>query len=254
MSNRGIYGSIKYLLILLLCGCLLLSGCSNDLGILQTLEKSGVLRVLFVEKGNSLLEKDEATGNYTGLEAELAQAIADEFGLELEVVSDETGRGPEAVLDAGEADLVLGSIPDTQSLRNDYSVSLYYAQGYLFVATQKGDYRNTLAALEGGEVGSAEELSDYMLLYTGEQLDGQQPTYTDAASAAQAILEGEIQAYFCYEDEAFALTKTEGIQVQDAIGTPVEQYVAILPSKYAELLDRVNVAIEKYLDREERGE
>ena len=220
-----------------------LTGCGEKNEELDKLQQSKTLRTaIFARDGRPVVDVNTDSGEYA-----LAYSIAEKLGLQLELTTPETADTPETVLDQGLADMVLGYIPDMDSFHEAYSVSIYYDRAFLYVATRQGDYRNILPVFQGAKVGRTAELSAAMRLDTASVTD-QANVYSSAADAAQALVSGELDGYFCYLDEASELANTEGIQVQDVVGTDPEELVILIPQAYQSLQETVDQAILQYLD------
>ncbi len=104
------------------CAVLMCTSCSKDVEyqpepkspavFTPTIGQEGVLRV-GVNSGSSPLA-GLSNGNLVGIDTDIAAYIADELGLELQLVDVE--NNPEAALDAGTVDIVMGVSEDSESI------------------------------------------------------------------------------------------------------------------------------------------
>lgn len=205
---------------LLLAAAMLLSltGCHSS-------EEEVKLRVLLDE------QYETAGGDPAedSMELELTRRLAETVGMEYELVSPEEGQSAEDVLGAGGADVALGNVVKSEALQKNFVCSVSYAARPLFIVTTRGDYRNIPAVFSAESIGLSAGLSNN----ARKQIQGSSGTDLRAYQTARAALNdlrgGLIEAYFCYEQEAFELALEEGIQVQDAVGVDADRFVVIAP-------------------------
>lgn len=231
--------SVKALLLtasMLLC----LTGCR------ESSEKAPKLRVLLHQP----YENAQSDGD--SMETELARRLAETLGMEYELISAEKGRRAEEVLRSGDADVALGYTVDSQTAQNDLIYSVTYAVRPIFIATARGDFRNIPAAFQTSYIGMSAELSEQAKEQAKNSDELVLQAYTTVDAAKEGLLSGAIEAYFCYEEEAFSLAAVEGIQVQDAVSVDADRFVVVAPKEGLIEQDSLDFLVLSYLA--ERGE
>ncbi len=231
------------------------SGCakkSSD----QTaaIKKSGTLRVAITTGRSRLAWVDDTDGSYKGMEPGIATTIASGFGLEVSFVPVESGRPLTEVLEQGEADMAIGSITDDGTLSEEFGMTSPYAYGYLCAVTSRGNYINSIAALNDSQIGISSNVSSSSLLKLNEVKTAGEKTYSET-DGRKALENGTIEAYICYEDEAVAMIEDEEIfQAQSLIDTDQEGFVAITKKENKGLLEGMEVLTQAYLDALEKND
>lgn len=226
----------------------LLGGCSGK-GKDQTskIKKSGSLRVA-IATGMSRLTTVDSEGNYKGLEPEIIRTIADNMELEVTYVPVEEGKSALTYLDEDQADLAIGSIVNDGSLDGSYGITTPYAYGYICVVTSRGNYVNSLSALTDCSIGVSDKLS----IADQQKLNGVEAaaknTYSDN-DGKNALENGAIQAFICYEDEAVELIQSEGIfQAQNLTDVDSDGFVIATAKNNKNLLENAEIMSQAYLD------
>ena len=230
------------------------AGCSKKGGDqTSAIKKTGTLRVAITTGRSRLCWVDDSDGSYQGMEAGIGKAVADGFGLNVSYVPVESGRPLTEVLEAGEADMAIGSITDDGSLSDSFGMTTPYAYGYLCAVTSRGNFVNSIAALKDSQIGISENVSSASLLTLNEASPAGEKTYSET-DGRKALENGTIEAYICYEDEAVALVKEEPIfQAQNLVDTGAEGYVSITKKENKSLLEGMEVITQAYLDALEKS-
>ncbi len=231
------------------------AGCSKKDGDqTSAIKKSGTLRVAITTGRSRLAWVDDSDGSYQGLEPGIAKAIADAFGVQISYVPVESGRPLTEVLEAGEADMAIGSITDDGSLGDSFAMTTPYAYGYLCAVTSRGNFVNSVSALNDSQIGISENVSASSLLKLNEASTAGEKTYSET-DGRKALENGSIEAYICYEDEAVAMVEEEQIfQAQNLIDTGAEGFVAITKKENKSLLEGMEAISQAYLDALERND
>lgn len=205
-----------------------------------------LLRVAIVDNQNEFTSYDEEKGIYTGREPDLIGRIASELQLEVEYVKTERSLETEKI-DLGEAELAIGCIPLSRSLENQYAASIPYGKGRLYVVTRRGDFSDSSGDFLEKDTGISGTLHEIAILSLGEAGNHSQ-TYHSLEQAEADLINGKIIGYFCYEKEALALCGVKELQAQSLVNTEPEKYVLIMAQREQELMGRINVLINEYLD------
>lgn len=213
------------------------------------IKKSGTLRVAISTGRSRLAWVDDSDGSYQGLEPAIAKAIADGFDVQVSFVPAESGRPLTELIDQDEADMAIGSITDDGGLSASYGVTTPYAYGYLCAVTSRGNFVNTLAALDESNVGISSYLTATSLLNLNGVETASQTTYTET-EGRKALEKGEIVAYICYEDEAVSMVEdSDGLfQAQNLTDAGAEGFVAITNKDNKTLLEGMEAISQAYLD------
>ena len=214
----------------------------------ERIQKAGVFRVAIVDTGSRYTSVDE--GKPTGLEPELAEYISQALGTEVQFQVYKKKEALEAV-SSGEADVAMGCINGSGSLAGEYRLSLSYGKGYFYGVTRAGDYALTIGALENSSVGVDRELDEETrtMLYEAEGI--RISDFDSAREGGEAVKDGRIRAYICYEDQAGELLSDPELQVQNVSNLEPEEFVvAAAGSSDPALISGIDVLIRQFLEKE----
>lgn len=237
MSRISIKASVLTVLMLL---CL--TGCG------ESTEEVPKLRVLLDEP------YETTQGDGESMEMELARRLAETLDMECELISLEKGQRAEDLLRSGDADVAFGYTVDSQTIQDDLIYSVTYAVRPVFIATERGDFRNIPAAFQTSYVGLSAELSEHAKQEAKNSDELVLQAYATVDAAKKGLLSGAIEAYFCYEEEAFALAAVEGIQVQDAVSVEADRFVIVAPKEGLIQQDSLDFLVLSYLAERGKGE
>ena len=157
--------------------------------------KEGVLMV-GTEIGYPPMEYfDEDGATPIGFDMELAQALADEMGLELELV-DTAWDGIFAGVDTDKYDVILSSVSWTEDRNNNYNLSKTYVANAPVIVVPNDSDIDGLEALEGKSVAvQMETTADYAMqdeIANGADIDLRQ--YEKVINAFDEIKAGRVDA------------------------------------------------------------
>lgn len=247
MNGKGITGRLK---ILLAAGVLLLGtgGCSGKkTDEVERIKNAGQLRVAIVDTSSQYTYLEN--GAPRGIEPELSEYIAQALGVEARYQVLDRAGALEAV-NAGEADMALGSISRSGSLSAEYLTSTPYAKGFFYAVTNRGDYVSSVGALKASVVGVNRNLDEG----TRSQLYGAEEVsvvdYSSVQNAAQDLKSGAIRAYICYENQAKQLLEDPDLQVQNIVNLEPEEFVIAAPKADQALISGIDTLIRQYLEKE----
>jgi len=189
---------------------------------------------------------DESTGQIVGLDVDLARAIGQRLGVEVELVN----VGFDSLYDAlymGRFDAIISALPYAPLLLGDvaYSIS-YFNAGQVLVVSESADQRisevNDLSGKRlGVEWGSEGDVVGRRLLKEIEGLSLQ--TYLTSEAALRALRGGEVEAAIVDAVSAYEFIAAEGgVQV---VGDPLtdEPYVIAVRLNSPLLLKAINEAL-----------
>lgn len=225
----------------------------------QAIIDRGVLRVGVKNAVVGFGYQDTLTGEYSGMEIDLANMIAESLGVETEFTAVTAATRTE-LLDAGDIDCVLATFTITDERKESWDFTTPYYTDYVTVLVEDSSGIATLADLDGKKVGvssgstSAKSLVQAMIdegvlegadfnvetfdpALWSEGVTFQQ--YDDYPTISTALSAGEVDA-FCVDKSILAIYKTEGRSFVDAQFAPQEYGIATTKgsgfSAYAEEL------------------
>ena len=239
----------KTIVCILLTMSLLLT-CFSALGEelapdVQAIVDRGVLRVGVKNAVVGFGYQDTLTGEYSGMEIDIARKLAESLGVDIEFTTVTAATRTE-LLDSGDIDCVLATFTITEERRQNWDFSTPYYTDYVTVLVEDSSGITTLADLMGKKIGvssgstSARSVVEAMI--AAELLDGSgydkatfdPATWTEGVSFQQyddyptistALSAGEIDA-FSVDKSILAIYKTAGRSFIDAQFAPQEYGVA----------------------------
>ncbi len=209
--------------------------------------------------------QDMLSGEYSGMEIDLANMIADELGVDVEFTTVTAATRGE-LLDSGDIDCVLATFTITDERKESWDFSTPYYTDHVTVLVEDESGIDDLEGLVDTTVGvssgstSARSLVEAMIdeeLISDENYDPDSfdpSLWTDGISFRQydnypaistALDAGEIDA-FCVDKSILANYKTEGRSYIDAEFAPQEYGVAT--TKDSGFSDYVETLISSWLD------
>lgn len=229
-------------------GAVLGMGCGKKAGgEVERIQEAGLLRVAIVDTGSRYTRMEGEIP--VGVEPDLAQFIAQALGVEVryQVCEKEEALG---AVSAGEADMALGRINRSGTLSGEYQISDSYGKGYFYGVTRAGDYALTVGAFENSAVGAAKDLDEETrtALYQAEGI--RILDYNLAKEGGQAVKDGAVRAYICYEDQAEELLEDEELQVQNVTNLEPEEFVIVAGKSDTVLINGINTLIRQFLEKE----
>ena len=211
----------------------------------QAIVDRGVLRVGVKNAVVGFGYQDPATGEYSGMEIELAKKLAEQLGVDVEFTTVTAATRTE-LLDSGDIDCVLATFTITDERKETWDFTTPYYTDYVTVLVEDADGITSLADLQGKVVGvssgstSARSLVEAMIEGgviegTGFSADTFDPaTWTEGVTFQQfddypaistALSAGTVDA-FCVDKSILAVYKTEGRSYIDDQFAPQEYGIA----------------------------
>ena len=228
--------------LLLTCFSALGEGLAPDM---QAIVDRGVLRVGVKNAVVGFGYQDTLTGEYSGMEIDIARKLAETLGVDVEFTTVTAATRTE-LLDSGDIDCVLATFTITEERRQNWDFSTPYYTDYVTVLVEDASGIATLADLMGKKIGvssgstSARSVVEAMIAAglldgTGYDKSTFDPaTWTEGVSFQQyddyptistALSAGEIDA-FSVDKSILAIYKTAGSSFIDAQFAPQEYGVA----------------------------
>lgn len=195
----------------------------------QAIVDRGVLRVGVKNAVVGFGFEDPATGEYSGLEIDLANKIAESLGVDVEFTAVTAATRTE-LLDSGDIDCVLATFTITDERKESWDFTTPYFTDHVGVLVENSSGITDLTGLVDKSVGvssgstSAKSLVEAMIaagLITGEGYDAETfdpatwtegvtfKQYEDYPSISTALSAGEVDA-FCVDKSILAIYNTEG--------------------------------------------
>lgn len=214
------------LMMVFTCAVAMGEGLSADV---QAIVDRGVLRVGVKNAVVGFGFQDTLTGEYSGMEIDIANKLAESLGVETEFTT-VTAATRTALLDSGDIDCVLATFTITDERRQNWDFSTPYYTDYVTVLVEDSTGIKTLADLVGKKIGvssgstSARSVVEAMIaaeLTSGEgysrdtfdpatwTTDVSFQQYDDYPAISTALTAGEIDA-FSVDKSILNIYKTPG--------------------------------------------
>ena len=220
----------------------LFAGCTSSEG--MTIEKGKL--IMSTNAAFPPYEMEDDNGSYIGIDVEVAQAIADKLGLELEI----DNMGFTAALEAaqkGSSDMVMAgvTVTDDRLLVMDFSDS--YATGIQVVIVPENSDITTLDDLEGKKIGTQKGTTGYIYASDTPENGGYGEDnvigYDNGITAVQALLNGQVDAVIIDNAPAKEFVKANpGLKILDTEWL-TENYAIGFAKGNTELIEAVNGAL-----------
>lgn len=211
----------------------------------QAIIDRGVLRVGVKNAVPGFGLQDTLTGEYTGLEIDIAKKIAEYLGVDIEFTTVTAATRTE-LLDAGDIDCVLATFTITEERKQSWDFTTPYFTDSVTVLVEDASGITTLADLADKKVGvssgstSAKALVKAMIaagVLDGEGFDEETfdaatwttgvsfQQYEDYPAISTALSAGEVDA-FCVDKSILAIYKTDGRSYIEDRFSPQEYGIA----------------------------
>ncbi|MBE7034009.1 MAG: basic amino acid ABC transporter substrate-binding protein [Ruminococcaceae bacterium] len=179
---------------------------------------------------------------FAGIDVEIAQAIADELGYELEIVDMEFDSIITSV-NAGETDFGMAGMTVTEERLHEVDFSESYATGVQSVIVPEGSDIKTVDDLAGKKIGV--QLGTTGDIYSCDDFGEDMVTkYSKGADAVLALKGGDVDAVIIDNEPAKAFcNENAGLVILDT-DYAVEDYAIAVRKGNTELLDEINGALE----------
>lgn len=240
---------LKSALLIVLALCMVfgvLAGCSKKESEVAAIKKNGKLVILT----NAEFAPYEYLGDdnkIVGVDIEIAQYIADELGVELQVENMDF-EGIVAALAAGKGNLgVAGLSIDPDRLKSvDFSIEYATSSQYVIVAADNEEIK-TEADLKGKIIGAQNGTTGDF--YASDDIeDAQVMRYGSAMEAATALMSGKLDAVIIDELTAKSIVGNNSSKLKMLDQKLTEESYAIAVNKKSDLLPVVNKVLQKLVD------
>ncbi len=187
---------------------------------------------------------DEDGETVVGIDAEIAELIATELGLELQIEDMEFSSIISAV-QSGKIDVGLAGMTVTEERLKNVNFSTSYAQGVQVVIVPEGSTKVTsLDDLPNVMIGVQESTTGHIYC-EGDFGADHLIAYANSTLCVQALKNGDVDCVVIDNQPALAhVSKNEGLKILDSAYT-VEDYAAAFSKDNTELLDAFNKVLEE---------
>jgi ABC-type amino acid transport substrate-binding protein len=239
---------VRILVFVLALGMLFaLAGCSGKVG-------DGDDAVLSMATNAAFPPYEFYEGdNIVGIDAEIAQAIADKLGMRLEIQDMEFGSIISAV-QSGKVDIGMAGMTVTETRLKSVQFSSSYATGIQVIIVREGSEITSVDDLyaEGkeyaigvqqdttGDIYMSDDIDNYELNHTMER-------YNKGADAIQALVSGKVDCVIIDNEPAKAFVSANAGLVILETEYIEEEYAIAMHKKNSKLLDSINGALEELI-------
>ncbi len=194
------------------------------------------------------LEGDEIVG----IDAEIAQAIADELGVELQIDDMDFGSIIVAV-QSGKADIGVAGMTVTDERLENVNFSESYATGVQVIIVPEDSAIESVDDLDGAMIGVQESTTGH--IYCEDDYGTDHVTaYTTGASAVEALVAGKVDCVVIDNEPAKAFVEAnEGLKILDTEYV-VEDYAIAIAKENTDLLDAIDAILADLKDSGELDE
>ena len=184
-------------------------------------------------------------GEVTGIDVEIAQAIADKLDLKLQV-EDMNFDSIITAVQSGKADVGIAGMTVTEDRLKNVNFTDSYATGVQVVIVKEDSDIASPDDLEGKKIGV--QLGTTGDIYAGDIKDATVERYNKGFEAVQALTQGKIDAVVIDGEPAKVFVKeNEGLKMLDEAFTE-EDYAIAVAKGNDELLDKINTALGELKD------
>lgn len=191
-------------------------------------------------------------GEIVGIDAEIAQKIADKLGMKLEI-EDMDFTSVIAAVESGKADMCLAGLTITPDREESVNFTVSYATGVQVVIVKEGSPITSVDDLfgDGNYTIGVQENTTGDIYATGDIEDeglGTVERYNKGADAVAALVSDKIDCVIIDNEPAKKYVEAnEGLVILDT-EYAVEDYSIALNKEDTELFDKVNTALQELID------
>ncbi len=181
--------------------------------------------------------------DYAGIDVEMAQAIADKLGMELEI-QDIDFNSIITSVESGKADVGIAGMTKTEEREKNVNFSEPYATAVQVIIVKEGSEIKGPKDLGKAMIGVQESTTGHIYC-EGDYGADHVTAYTTGANAIEALKKGKVDAVVIDNEPAKEFVKAnEGLKILDTEYVE-EQYAIAIAKDNEELLDKVNTALQE---------
>ena len=232
---------MKKLISIVLCVVLalgVLAGCGNT-----ATTDDGAAKEKLVMATNAAFPPYEFYENekIVGIDADIAAAIAEKLGMELEIQDTEFGSIITGV-QSGKYDIGMAGMTVTEERKLTVNFSDTYATGIQSVIVKDGSEIKTIEDIEGKKIG-VQTGTTGDIYCSGDYGDDAVARYDNGALAVAALKNGQVDCVVIDNEPAKAfVAANEGLKILDTEYI-TENYAAAIAKDNTELLEKFNAAL-----------
>ena len=181
-----------------------------------------------------------------GIDAEIAQAMADKLGLQLEIV-DMDFDSLVASVQSGKIDMSLAGMTVTEERKQNVDFTDSYATGVQVIIVKEDSDIASADDLEGKLIGVQQGTTGHLYCADDFGEDNVIP-YANGATAVQALLQGKVDCVVIDQEPAKAFVEAnEGLKILETAYT-TEDYAAAVSKDNPALTAALNSALQELKD------
>ena len=181
-----------------------------------------------------------------GIDAEIAQALADKLGLQLEIV-DMDFDSLVASVQSGKIDMSLAGMTVTEARKQNVDFTDSYATGVQVIIVKEDSDIASADDLEGKLIGVQQGTTGHLYCADDFGEDNVIP-YANGATAVQALLQGKVDCVVIDQEPAKAFVEAnEGLKILETAYT-TEDYAAAVSKDNPALTAALNSALQELKD------
>lgn len=191
-------------------------------------------------------EMVDEDGSIIGIDAEIAAAVAQKLGMELEI-KDMAFDSLITAVSTGSVDVVLAGMTVTEERKESVNFSDSYATGIQVVIVPEGSAIATIDDLEGKKIGVQSGTTGDIYCSDSPENGGYGEEavarYDNGALAVAALANGQVDCVVIDNEPAKAFVEAnEGLKILET-EFAVEDYAAAIAKENSELLEKFNTAL-----------
>ncbi len=177
-----------------------------------------------------------------GIDAEIAAALAEALGLELEIVDMDFSSVVTSV-QSGKIDVGIAGMTVTEERKENVNFTTSYATGVQVIIVPEGSDITSVDDLEGAIIGVQEGTTGHIYCEDDYGADNV-IAYTNGTTAVQALVQGKVDCVVIDQQPANTfVAENEGLTILDTEYV-IEEYAIAVSKDNEALLDALNEALE----------
>ncbi len=180
-----------------------------------------------------------------GIDAEIAELIAEKIGMKLEIVDTEFGSIVAGV-QTGKYDMGMAGMTVTDERKESVNFTTSYATGIQSIIVPEGTSIKGLEDLEGKKIGVQQDTTGH--IYAADEFgDEMVSPYNKGTDAVAALVSGKVDCVIIDNQPAKSFVENnEGLSILST-DYAVEDYAIAISKDNSELLEKVNTALEELI-------
>jgi arginine/lysine/histidine transporter system substrate-binding protein len=182
-----------------------------------------------------------------GIDADIAQALAEKLGLKMEMIDMEFGALITAI-QSGKVDVALAGMTATEERKQNVDFTDSYATGVQVIIVKEGSDIASVDDLANDKIMSVQEGTTGHLYCSDDYGEDHVIAYTSGATAIQALLQDKVDCVVIDQQPAKEFVEAnEGLKILDSEYT-VENYAVAVSKDNPALTEALNKAMQELKD------